>query len=195
MYYRENSRSRPITYELAIDSDKSGRPYVAHERLHQRREGQTYGRPYSFLWMIDGEGEVWKGRSPGRRVDEDNQPKTMLQAILSSLLGEVDDEESSERERIQLQDKRRLGIATLGALKQHPRISVFRQFIEGWYLSNFTSDAARSLPLTGPQRHLNTHGDNLSNVVQFMEREYPDRFGAILRTISSRVPGIERVDT
>ena len=195
VYYRENSKSRPITYELAIDSDKLGRPYVAYERLRQRRKGQTYGRPYSFLWMIEGEGVVWKGQSPGRPVDESSQPKTSLQAILPSLLGDVDDEESSARERIQLQDKRRLGIATLGALKQHPRISAFRQFIEGWYLSYFTPDAARSLPLAGPQRHLNIHGDNLSNVVQFMEREYPDRFGTILRTISSRVPGIERIDT
>ena len=44
-------------------------------------------------------------------------------------------------EIIELQDKRKLGIATLGALKQHPRISSFRQFIEGWYLSYFTPDA------------------------------------------------------
>ncbi|MEA3438369.1 MAG: AAA family ATPase, partial [Thermodesulfobacteriota bacterium] len=75
------------------------------------------------------------------------------------------------------------------------RISAFRQFIEGWYLSYFTPDAARSLPLAGPQRHLNIHGDNLGNVVQFMEREHPKRFKSILNRIAEKIPGIDRIDT
>ena len=104
-------------------------------------------------------------------------------------------EESRETESIELQDKRKLGIATLGALKQHPRISAFRQFIEGWHLSYFTPDAARSLPLAGPQRHLNDHGDNLGNVVQFMEREHPERFKRILARIAGKIPGIDSIDT
>ena len=86
-----------------------------------------------------------------------------------------------ETETIELDDPRKLGIATIGALKQHPRISAFRRFIEGWYLSYFTPDAARSLPLAGPQEHLNIHGDNLGNVVQFMEREHKQRFKTILQ--------------
>ena len=84
-------------------------------------------------------------------------------------------------EVISLQDKRRLGIATLGALAQHPRIAAFREFVEGWYLSYFTPDAARSLPMAGPQRRLSIHGDNLGNVVQYMQREHPDEFDSILR--------------
>ena len=105
------------------------------------------------------------------------------------------DEESAETELVQLLDKRRLGIATLGALKQHPRIASFRQFIEGWYLSYFTPDAARGLPMAGPQRHLNVHGDNLGNVVQFMEREHRGRFERILHRIATRIPGINRIET
>jgi len=84
-------------------------------------------------------------------------------------------EESRETEVVELEDKRRLGIATLGSLRQHPKVSAFRRFIEGWDLSYFTPDAARSLPLAGPQKHLNIHGDNLMNVVQFMEREHPKK--------------------
>ena len=103
--------------------------------------------------------------------------------------------ENDEIEPVQLQDNRRLGIATLGALNQHPRISAFREFIEGWYLSYFTPDAARSLPLAGPQRRLNSHGDNLGNVVQYMQREHPDRFKNILTKIADRIPGIDRIDT
>ena len=103
--------------------------------------------------------------------------------------------ESKEAEFIELEDRRKLGIATLGALKQHPRISAFRRFIEGWYLSYFTPDAARGLPLAGPQKHLSIHGDNLGNVVQFMEREHPQGFQDILESIAGKIPGIDKIDT
>jgi len=79
--------------------------------------------------------------------------------------------------------------------KQHPRISAFRKFIEGWYLSYFHPDSARSLPLAGPQKHLNIHGDNLGNVVQFMFREHPDQFQNILNQIKSKIPGIDKIET
>ena len=195
VYYREDSSARPITYELAIDKDTSGRPYVSRERLRQRRRGQRRGWPFSFLMMNDGVGIVWKGEAQGRQVEEEEGRQFDLIDLIFNLRSKVASEESAETEIVELEDKRKLGIATLGALKQHPRISAFRQFIEGWYLSYFTPDAARSLPLAGPQRHLNMHGDNLGNVVQFLEREHSDRFGRILSQIADRVPGVERIET
>ena len=115
--------------------------------------------------------------------------------IEESLVERTTREESGETESIELEDKYKLGIATLGVLKQHPRISAFCRFIEGWYLSYFTLDAARSLPLAGPQNRLNIRGDNLGNVVQFMEREHPERFQAILKNIAEKIPGIDKIDT
>jgi len=38
------------------------------------------------------------------------------------------------------------------------------------------------------QKHLNMHGDNLGNVVQFMERENPKKFGEILKTDCGQNP-------
>ena len=195
VYYREEPKARPITYELAIDQDRSGRPYVSRERLRQRRRGQRRGWPFSFLIMNDGKGVAWTGEAPGRQIDERQEEQSAIDWVVALLSKDVSDEESSETEIVELQDRRKLGIATLGALKQHPRISDFRQFVEGWYLSYFTPDAARSLPLAGPQKHLNVHGDNLGNVVQFLEREHPDRFADILARVSQRIPGIDRIDT
>ena len=194
IYYRQNRDARPITYELAIDTDKSGRPYVIQERLRQRRRLQRHGRPFSFLILEEGKGVVWKGEEQGQQIDEGTADFDLLK-FMEEIESGTQTEESRETEIIELQDKRKLGIATLGALKQHPRISAFRQFIEGWYLSYFTPDAARSLPLAGPQRHLNIHGDNLGNVVQFMEREHPKRFKSILDRIAEKIPGIDSIDT
>ena len=190
LYYREAPGSRPITYEIAIDEDASGRPYVLGERLRQRRRHQKWGRPYSFLMLNHGRGVVWKGEAAGRQLDEAD-----AQRLIGEATAEPATEESAEAELIELDDNRRLGLATLGVLKQHPRISSFRRFVEGWYLSYFTPDAARGLPLAGPQRRLNVHGDNLGNVVQFMEREEPGRFEDILVRIAERVPGIDRIST
>ena len=194
IYYKQEGNARPITYELAIDADKTGRPHVKLERLRQRRKGQKHGWPFSFLLLNEGKGVVWKGEELGQQIDDGKEGFDLFK-LIEKLEATSQKEESRETEIIELQDKRKLGIATLGALKQHPRISAFRQFIEGWYLSYFTPDATRSLPLSGPQRHLNIHGDNLGNVVQFMEREHPKRFKSILNRIAEKIPGIDRIDT
>jgi predicted ATPase len=193
VYYKEDRNSRPFTYELALTLDLSGRPYVYKERLRQRRKGQEYGRPFSFLILESGKGLAWKGEHEG--VDEEKEQGFQLDSYLKNIESGAENEESGKTEVVELEDKRKLGIATLGALKQHPRISAFRRFIEGWYLSYFTPDAARSLPLAGPQKHLNIHGDNIGNVVQFMERGHPRKFQSILTTIAERVPGINKIDT
>jgi predicted ATPase len=173
IYYREAQDQRPVTYELEIDLDKSGRPFVASEVLLQRRRGQLRRVPFPFLRLSRGIGEAWAGE----------------EAV------EGEGEESNQRMPVALTDMRQLGIATLGTLRDHPRITRFRDFLKGWYLSYFTPDAARGLPVAGPQRHLNVHGDNLGNVVQFMQREHKERFESILRRIAERIPGVTSIDT
>lgn len=194
VYYKEDGNARPITYELSIDRDQAGRPYVQKERLRQRRKGQKHGWPFSFLILNEGKGVAWRGETEGKQIEE-KEGQLDLIGLMEAIKHDEALEESRETELVELDDKRKLGIATLGSLKQHPRISAFRRFIEGWYLSYFSPDAARSLPLAGPQQHLNVHGDNLGNVVQFMEREYPKNFRTILKRIAARIPGVDKIDT
>lgn len=194
IYYKEDGNARPITYALSIDVDNFNRPFVLKERLRQRRKGQKHGWPFSFLILNDGKGVAWKGEYEGHQINEDKDTFDLFKFMESIKAGETK-EESKETEVVELEDKRKLGIATLGSLKQHPRISAFRKFIEGWYLSYFTPDAARSLPLAGPQKHLNIHGDNIGNVVQFMEREHSKRFQSILNRIAGKIPGIDKIET
>lgn len=192
IYYKEDGNARPITYELAIALDNSGRPNISQERLRQRRKGQKHGQPFSFLILRNGEGLVWKGEHDG--VDEERQDFD-LDGLRRSLQSGKIPEEAKNTELVELEDRRKLGTVTLGSLKQHPRISAFRRFIEGWHLSYFEPNAARSLPLAGAQKHLNSRGDNLGNVVQFMEREHPKKFQTVLRRIAERIPGIDKIDT
>ena len=172
IYYREAKGERPITYELSINLDDRGRPFVESEVLKQRRKGQKNGRPYPFLRLLHGKGTVWAGE----------------EAVEIST-----GEEDPAKEPVELTDLRQLGIATLGTLKDHPRIKRCRDFLKGWYLSYFHPDAARSIPSAGAQRHLNIHGDNIGNVVQYMEREHKERFQNILNRIASKIPGIQSI--
>ena len=66
IYYRETSNARPITYELTINKDDENRPYVEEERLRQRRQGNSYGRPRSFLYLIRGQGYPFEGADGGQ---------------------------------------------------------------------------------------------------------------------------------
>ncbi len=188
VYYREHGSSLPITYEVAIEVDESGRPYVSAERMYEDRGDIASSL---FLFLKEGHGVAWKGNLAVGDVGDTAKGFNFLEFSELVKAGK----ESEEAEFIELEDRRKLGIATLGALKQHPRISAFRRFIEGWYLSYFTPDAARGLPLAGPQKHLSIHGDNLGNVVQFMEREHPRRFQAMLKSIAGKIPGIDKIDT
>ncbi len=173
IYYRESQIDRPISYSLKIDIDKSGRPFVKSELLRQRRRGLDTGQPFPFLRLERGKGSVWAGEDALEETEEETNAST----------------------KIEITDTRQLGIATLGTLSDHPRIQAFRDFLKNWYLSYFYPDAARSVPTSGPQRHLNIHGDNIGNFVQFLEREHPKKFKDVLRQIAQKIPGISKIET
>jgi predicted ATPase len=176
----------PLTYQLAVNKDEYGRVFVEQEILRQRQNPNGRGFPLSVLHLANGKGIAYKGETGGEKI-EDN--RSGLEKALAK-------KESRNREIVELADNRKLGVAELGgSAKVHQRIAKFRKFIEGWYLSYFSPDASRELPLAGPQRHLDIRGENLSNVVQFMEREHPHTFNGILERIAGKIPGIDKITT
>ncbi len=186
VHYQGEGALGPITYLLFIDLDATSRPYASQEALLEFYAAADWQNCY--LNLEAGIGFAWNG--------EETEDSWDFQAGVINSLGRTWSFifNSEQAQQVELEDPRRLGIATLGSLKQHPHVADFRRFIDGWYLSYFTPDAARGLPLAGPQKHLNSHGDNLGNVVQFMEREHPKRFQTILDRIAGKIPGIDRID-
>ncbi|MBF0496088.1 MAG: AAA family ATPase [Deltaproteobacteria bacterium] len=169
LYYRENLNSRPITYSFEVGQER-GVPVVLSEELRQRRKGLESGQPFTFLRLKKGKGVVWAG-------------------------DKTEDDEDAKRQPIKMEDRDRLGITVLGQLSDHPRIVGLRAYIESWYLSYFVPDAARRLPPTGAQKHLDRKGENLGNVIQYLERNHKQRFNRILDTIRERIPGIKNIKT
>lgn len=173
LYYRETSNTKPITYELHIDIDVSGRPYVKEERLRQRV--QKRGRPLSFLHIQNGKGYAYEGKEGG----EDDEGRIIV---------------SGKKTEVELSDIRKLGIVTLGAMKQYERIERFLNFLKSWYLCYFSPDAARIIQTAAPQPYLNRTGSNINNVAQYMYRENRKEFDKVLREIQSKLPNVEKIE-
>lgn len=171
IYYRETKNDRPITYEVSIGrEEKTGLPIVLSERLRQRAKSSGgLGRPRSFLHLEKGKGTVYVGDDA------------------------LEGDEASKR-NVEF-DSHRLAIVSLAEqFSENPRIAQFKKFIQSWYLSYFTPDSARKIPQAGTQKHLNLHGDNIGNVVQYMARNHPVVFKKILDEISRKIPGIGTIE-
>lgn len=171
LYYREANNTRPITYELSIDVDKTGRPYIREERLRQRVERR--GRPKSFLHIQNGVGFAFEGNSGGQ----------------DDVTGQIE----GVKVPVELSDNRKLGVVTLGAMKQYSRIEKFLRFLKSWYLCYFTPDVARRIQTSAPQPYLDRNGSNLNNVAQYMYRENKNGFLKTLNDIQTKIPGIEKI--
>ncbi len=168
IYYRQEANHRPISYTFEIN-EVNGIPVVTKETLRQRRLGQKHGRPYPFVDLTMGEGLVWSGQS-------------------------TKSEEGTEKRPVRLNDLGRLAITSLGQFKEHVRVQGLCEYMGNWYLSYFLPDAARSLPPSGAQKHLNRTGENLGNVIQYLERGHPERFQTIRQQIAQRIPGVSSID-
>ncbi|MGO8705753.1 MAG: AAA family ATPase [Candidatus Brocadiia bacterium] len=163
--YRENPNAPLITYHLAIDETRKG-PFVEEESLQWRRTG-SHGKPFRFLNFRQGKGDVISGEQP---------------------------DEKAERAQEELDSPEMLAVNTLGQFAKHPRVSALRRFITGWYLSYLTAENTRGVPEAGPQERLSSTGDNLPNVIQYLKEQHPDQLDKILKTLSTRVPRLEKVE-
>ena len=164
--YRERAREPLITYHLAIDENDRA-PVVAEEWL-EWRHGRSHGRPFRFLSYQLGEGSAIEGDMPHEEAARTDQPLT------SPAL---------------------LAVSALGQLQSHPRVAALRSFIAGWYLSYLTAPGLRRARDAGPERRLSATGENLANVLQYLQGTNPDHLSQLFGKLASRVPQLERVTT
>ena len=163
--YREKPKTPVITYHLSINENADG-PIVETEWLQWRPSRR--GKHIRFLDFYQGVGSIIGGEIPderGTRIDE------------------------------RFDDSSALAANMLGQLARHPRVGAFRRFITDWHLSNLSTDVTRQTTNDGPQKRLSPIGDNLPNVIKYLQEKYPERLEKIISVLSERVPRLENIDT
>lgn len=162
--YRETPDSPLITYHLALD-EEHGSPVVIAEWLRWTRvEGS--GAPFRFLDFKRGAGRVISGTRPDRK---------------------------DRRIPVRLTSPDLIAVNTLGQLAEHPRVAALRDFVSDWYVSYLSIGDTRGQPQAGPQERLTKIGDNLANVIQYLQERHPERLDEIFRIMAERVPRLEKV--
>ncbi len=163
-----DGRSRRITYELHID-ERNGRPVVTKEVLRYNR-GNRGGKPWKFVDFAYGQGEA-----------------------VTNELDTVSDESLLTRETQKLKSADILAIKGLAQFERFPAVVLLGNLIERWHLSDLLVRGAQQEVQAGYAEQLNTHGDNLSLVVEYLYNNHRPLFDEILARLSSRVPGVTSV--
>ena len=152
-----------ITYHLAVD-EIDGVPIVVEEWMRWKRG--SYGKPFHFLDFKEGIGRAVSGERP-------------------------DEEDTREETKLSAPDL--IAVNALGQFAEHPRVAALRKFITGWYVSYLSVADTRGQPEAGPEEHLTRSGDNLSNVIQYLEERHPKTLERIFTNLRRRVPQVEKV--
>ena len=165
--FRE-SGGRLVTYQLAVG--EQGRRAVVEREVLSYRRGQR-GRPWRFVDFSQG---------AGRAITNE------------AAYGEGGAVE--QREDYTLDDPSILAIKGLGQFRGFRVVSEFRSLIESWYISDFHIAEARPSADAGYAEHLNTRGDNVALVAQYLYENHRERFDQALAAMSRRVPGVRQVE-
>ena len=108
-------------------------------------------------------------------------------------VGRVYVEEKGGYETAPLTSPSTIAVNALGRFAKHPQVAALLDFITGWHLSYLSTHDARGLPDEGPQEHLASTGDNLANVIQYLEETHPERLQEILAVLVRRIPRLAEV--
>ena len=158
-----------ITYALTL-AEENGRPVVEREVLKYRRG--SGGQPWKFIDFSRGTGQA-----------------------VTNEMDTVADETQLQREEQTLKGPDILAIKGLAQFERFPAAVALGTLIENWHLSDFHISRARPEQEVGYAEHLSREGENLSLVIDFLHKQHPKVFEAILGKLASRIPGITRVES
>jgi len=175
---RSIGQSGPVTFELKYPAPLEEQVRVVTYTL---KVDEERGAP-----IIVDERLTWS-TSPGS-----GRPRDIIRFSRGS--GTWWDESGHESNPEELAGPDILAVSALGQFRSHPRVTYLREFVSGWYLSYISAESSRTTPEAGPRRRLSQNGDNLPNVIQYLEENHPDRLSEIFRVLGQRVPQLEKIE-
>ncbi|WP_016907041.1 AAA family ATPase [Streptomyces xiaopingdaonensis] len=174
---RSRGSTKPVAVQISYREEPSSNLLTYRLELDEER-----GRPYVSK-------ELLRWRQPGKGQ---GRPTHILDFTNGS--GYVANEETGEKTQETLDGTDQLAVNALGRFRSHPRVAALRRFISGWYLSYLSVAEERQSPGAGPQERLSQSGDNVSNVLQYLKENDPERLRQVIKALTETVPALESVD-
>ncbi|MDR0522043.1 MAG: hypothetical protein LBH00_09365 [Planctomycetaceae bacterium] len=163
--YRPCAEPRSLTYVCNIDAAPGNRkPFIETEALIYR-DHQPGMPPKPVLLFQNGE-------------------KT------TRLLQPWTDAKGSDLELIKRTDSRHLALALLGRIEDLPDIPLFKQLLERFFVSCYTSVNTAGL---SPAKFKSPVEGNLALDLKRIKEKHPFEFTDILNVIAKRMPGLESI--
>lgn len=104
-----------------------------------------------------------------------------------------DDKEATEQETLKGPDV--LALKALSQFQRFPAAVALGELLETWHLSELRIGRARAEQEAGSAEHLSREGENLSLVLEYLQRNHPKVLTEILQRLVRRIPSLERVET
>jgi predicted ATPase len=172
---RSRGSDGPVVFEIKYRATKRAKLVIYRLEIDEA-DGHPVVRKESLRWSV----------APGS-----GRPKEILRFEDGG--GKVYDERTDETADETLDSPDLLAVSTLGQLSRYPQVAALRRFISGWYLSYLSADKTRTTPQSGPAERLSRTGDNLPNVVQYLQDRHPDRLADIFSALRRRIPRLEKL--
>lgn len=174
---RSRGGEGPVEFELTYTVEINGRP---RQTTYQLAVGEEHGLP-----VVEREVLRWT-TAPAQ-----GRPRGIL--VFTHGQGRVYNEQTQAYEDETMDSPDLLAVSALGQMQRHQRVQALRSFIQGWYLSYLSADNTRTTPTGRPEPRLSQTGDNLANVVQYLQEQHPDALEQVFTALGARVPQLESI--
>ncbi|RRD07190.1 ATPase [Arachnia propionica] len=174
---RSRGSEGPVEFELTYTVEINGRP---RRTTYQLAVGEEHGLP-----VVEREELRWT-TAPAQ-----GRPRGIL--VFKHGQGKVYNEQTQAYEDETMDSPDLLAVSALGQMQRHQRVQALRHFIQGWYLSYLSADNTRTTPTGRPEPRLSQTGDNLANVVQYLQEQHPDALEQVFTALGTRVPQLESI--
>ena len=191
LIFHHHKKHQFIKYYLSIGCDDHGRPFVKAEQVSQLRivsekAQQSAKKEKSDQQQPDKE----HGAAAKHTIDEQHDQYQMTELLsMENGQGRIYNVNLARYEDTELNDLKHPALAAYGMLREYEAFSYLYKNISRWYFCRHgkPDDHRPGQHSSGGHKHLNHACDNIENVLQYYQHEYPTYYQDMIDRLSDKI--------